>query len=338
MTALIHYDAARKALAEACHIDQVRKIRDSAKAFEAYAREAKDCELMARALELSLIAERRAGELLIAMAESGERDKGAGGDRRSRSRDATVKTLAELGVTKSESAAWQRVARLGEEEFGEKLAATIGEAKRSLIATREERQVEKRERRAERERELGAKLCAWPTRRYGVIYCDPAWKFVTYSSETGLDRAADNHYPTQTLEEIAALDVQGIAADDCVLFMWVTGPFLRAAFPIMEGWGFEYKARFVWSKVIAGNGYWNRDDAEELLVGVRGSIPCPAPGTQFRALHEEIKARHSAKPDYFATMIEAMFPSLPKIELNRRGPPRTGWDAWGNEAEAEGAL
>ena len=31
-------------------------------------------------------------------------------------------------------------------------------------------------------------------------------------------------------------------------------------------------------------------------------------------------------------MIEAYFPNLPKIELNRRGKPRAGWYAWGNEA------
>jgi hypothetical protein len=33
-------------------------------------------------------------------------------------------------------------------------------------------------------------------------------------------------------------------------------------------------------------------------------------------------------------MIDEYFPDLPKIELNRRGPPRKGWDAWGAEAEA----
>jgi N6-adenosine-specific RNA methylase IME4 len=32
-------------------------------------------------------------------------------------------------------------------------------------------------------------------------------------------------------------------------------------------------------------------------------------------------------------LIEKHFPNLPKIELNRRGPPRPGWDAWGNEVE-----
>ena len=30
-------------------------------------------------------------------------------------------------------------------------------------------------------------------------------------------------------------------------------------------------------------------------------------------------------------MIEQYFPTLPKIELNRRGAPRPGWDAWGDE-------
>jgi len=28
-------------------------------------------------------------------------------------------------------------------------------------------------------------------------------------------------------------------------------------------------------------------------------------------------------------MIEAYFPTLPKIELNRRGPPRPEWSSWG---------
>ena len=46
-------------------------------------------------------------------------------------------------------------------------------------------------------------------------------------------------------------------------------------------------------------------------------------------------SEHSAKPDEVLKMIEAYFPSLPKIELNCRGVPRPGWDAWGNEAAKE---
>jgi N6-adenosine-specific RNA methylase IME4 len=32
-------------------------------------------------------------------------------------------------------------------------------------------------------------------------------------------------------------------------------------------------------------------------------------------------------------MLEQYFPTLPKIEINRRGAPRPGWDAWGDEVE-----
>ena len=42
---------------------------------------------------------------------------------------------------------------------------------------------------------------------------------------------------------------------------------------------------------------------------------------------------HSAKPEIFLEYIEGWYPTLPKIELNRRGPARPGWSAWGLEAE-----
>jgi N6-adenosine-specific RNA methylase IME4 len=49
--------------------------------------------------------------------------------------------------------------------------------------------------------------------------------------------------------------------------------------------------------------------------------------------HEAPIGRHSAKPELFAEMIEQLYPTVPKIELNRRGQARPGWDAWGAEAE-----
>ena len=55
---------------------------------------------------------------------------------------------------------------------------------------------DKADRRADRERELAAKQTALPSKRYGVIYADLEWRFEVYSRETGMDRAADNHYPT----------------------------------------------------------------------------------------------------------------------------------------------
>lgn len=198
---------------------------------------------------------------------------------------------------------------------------------------RQAKQDQKKARRQEREHELGTRQQALPNKKYGVIYEDPAWQFIVRSTETGMDRAPENHYPTMTLDEIFALPVGDLAAADCVYFLWVTNPFLQEGMALLNHRGFEYKSNYAWGKDKIGPGYWNREKHELLLIGTRGNVPCPAPGTQWDSLQIVPRGDHSAKPDRFADMIEAYFPSLPKIELNRRGLPRPGWDAWGNEAE-----
>lgn len=205
---------------------------------------------------------------------------------------------------------------------------------------RGEQQSKKREKRDERESVLAEKQTALPNKKYGVIVADPEWRFEPYSRETGMDRSADNHYPTSPTDEIAArgtvslgLKAISIAAKDCVLFLWATAPMIEAALEVMEAWGFDYKSQFVWIKDKIGTGYWSRNKHEILLVGTRGDIPAPAMGTQWPSAIEAPVGKHSVKPEKFLEMIESYFPSLPKIELNRRGPARLGWDAWGNEIE-----
>jgi N6-adenosine-specific RNA methylase IME4 len=188
------------------------------------------------------------------------------------------------------------------------------------------------ERRAAREAELAGRITTLPDRRYGVIVADPEWRFEPWSRATGLDRAADNHYPTSCTEVIAARAVASIAADDCVLFLWGTVPMLPQALLVMGAWGFDYRSNFVWAKDRLGTGYWNRNVHEHLLLGVKGHVPCPAPGEQWESLLHAPTGAHSQKPELFLELVEHYFPKLPKIELNRRGPARPGWDAWGNEA------
>jgi N6-adenosine-specific RNA methylase IME4 len=170
--------------------------------------------------------------------------------------------------------------------------------------------------------ELGSKL-------YNVIYADPPWSFTPYSEETGMDRAADNHYPTMTTAELCALEIP--AADDAALFLWATAPMLPEALAVLAAWGFAYKSHCVWAKDRLGTGYWFRNRHEILLVGTRGNIPAPAPGTQFPSVIEAAVGAHSAKPIAFAEMIEQMFPNLPALEMFARSP-RRGFDVWGNEA------
>lgn len=327
MTELVKYEAAKRALAEAHRVDEVKDIRDKAAAMQEYARQAKDVQMIEWATEIRLRAERRAGQLLKEMAERGERE-----DRGRRDQMSQAATLTDLGVSRTQSSRWQKLADLDDEDFEARAAVAKRQAVSSVEATAAERAEEKKERRQERETDLGARQSALPTSKFGVILADPEWRFEPWSRETGMDRAADNHYPTSVTETIAERDVASIAADDCVLFLWATAPMLPQALTVMAAWGFDYRSQVVWSKDRIGTGYWFRNKHELLLVGVRGDIPAPAPGTQFPSLIDAAVGAHSAKPEAFLEMIEAYFPSLPKIELNRRGAPRSGWAAWGYEA------
>jgi N6-adenosine-specific RNA methylase IME4 len=191
----------------------------------------------------------------------------------------------------------------------------------------------KKPRRAARERmfaDLTKKAMAnLGTKTYGVIYADPPWRFEPYSRDTGMDRAADNHYETMSLDDIKAMAIP--AAPSCVLFLWATAPMLPEALSVMDAWGFTYKSHCVWLKDRIGTGFWFRNKHELLLVGTRGDkVPAPAPGEQFSSVIDGVVSAHSRKPHAFADMIEEMFPNVPAVELFARGE-RLGWDVWGNE-------
>jgi N6-adenosine-specific RNA methylase IME4 len=196
------------------------------------------------------------------------------------------------------------------------------------------RVVVKKELRRQKVEDLGKKIRALPDKKYGVIVADPAWKFETWGADTGSLALADNHYATSPLDQIKQLDPSSIAAPQCALFLWATVPMLTQALEVMACWGFAYRSHCVWNKDKAGTGYWFRNRHEILLVGTRGDIPAPAPGTQWPSVIDAPVGKHSAKPEIFLQMVEQYFPTLPKVELFRRGPARKGWDAWGAEAEA----
>lgn len=337
MTDLIRYEAARAALIAAVSVDEVKDILNLGKALAAYARMAKDDELIRKATDIRVRAEIRLGEMIIAqkatigLAKGGQpyqaKSSGSLGE-------PVAPTLADAEIDKKLSARSQKLARLSEPERAAHLAAVGQQATSALKSTT----VEKRQRRATREAELGAKQLAWPTKIFGVIYADPPWRFEPYSRDTGLDRAADNHYPTMTLDEIKALDVPSIAAKDCALFLWATQPMLPQGLDVMRAWGFTPVSQAIWDKDADGHGYWFINRHENLLVGTKGKIPAPAPGTQWPSIIKAPAGAHSAKPEIFYRLIEDYYPNLPKIELFARGKARAGWSIWGNESECEDAA
>jgi N6-adenosine-specific RNA methylase IME4 len=172
---------------------------------------------------------------------------------------------------------------------------------------------------------------------FPLIYADPPWKYETYS-EKGLDRVADQHYPTLTDEEIINFKVDGkavpeIAHRDAVLFLWCTSSNLARALAIMKAWGgFTYKTNAIWDKQRTGTGLVFINMHEHLLYGTRGNMPAPQylPPSIFRYPRGE----HSAKPPEIRAEIEKMYPAFDektRLELFARGSFK-GWSTYGYEA------
>lgn len=115
MTALVRYEAARTALAECQRVDEVKDIRDKAEAMAAYARQAKDSELIEWATEIKVRAERKAGELILQKRASGEM-AAAGGDRRSDNKIEPT-TLKDYGISPDQGVRWTALADMPQAHF-----------------------------------------------------------------------------------------------------------------------------------------------------------------------------------------------------------------------------
>lgn len=187
-----------------------------------------------------------------------------------------------------------------------------------------------------------------PSVLYSAIVADPPWRYTKEPGKLrarremqprGRGRQAEDHYSTLTTEEIAALPIQGLAAKNAHLYLWVTNPLLTDQRPDIKGrlsgpdiaraWGFEPKSLVTWVKPGIGPGWYFRGATEHFIFAVRGDLPVPASKRERNVL-EAPKGRHSEKPDAFYDLVERVSPG-PYLELFARRQ-RFGWDTWGDEA------
>jgi N6-adenosine-specific RNA methylase IME4 len=184
-----------------------------------------------------------------------------------------------------------------------------------------------------------------PAGKFRVILADPPWTYSVFSAK-GEGRSAKKHYRTMPLDRICSMPVGDMAARDCHLFLWTTGPNLPQAFQVMDAWSFRYSSvAFTWIKLRrgftgglinpatdfhVGMGHTTRKNAEYVLLGRRGS-----PKRLDKGIRELIIApvrRHSQKPEEAQNRIER-YADGPYLELFARRQ-RDGWTCWGDELPA----
>ena len=170
---------------------------------------------------------------------------------------------------------------------------------------------------------------------YSVFYADPPWQYGDSGviSESDNYGRAERHYETMSINELCDIgpDIKRVSADDSVLFLWVTSPIVSECFEVIEAWGFNYKASFIWDKVGHNYGHYNSVRHEILLVCTRGSY-LPENGQLFDSVQSIEKSRtHSEKPEEFRQIIDTLYPSGDRIELFARQPV-PGWKTWGDQA------
>ena len=182
----------------------------------------------------------------------------------------------------------------------------------------------------------------WPTGKYGAILADPPWSFRVWSKDTGSGRSPSAHYNTMSFDDMAAMPVADLAADDCALFCWACWPSFPEALELIKAWGFTFKTMgFVWVKgeglplfpddikAQVGMGYWTRANTEPCILATRGSPK--RLNADVRQTILDRRREHSRKPDDVHSRIERLVAG-PYLELFARSP-RKSWTVWGNETD-----
>ena len=112
-TQLVRYDAMCRAIAEAYAVDEVKDIRDKARAIEMYARQAQNTEAERQACEIRLRAERKCGQLTDQMITA----QGHRSDLTSDHDGTKLAALEAAGISKKQAFQWERLAAIPQEDF-----------------------------------------------------------------------------------------------------------------------------------------------------------------------------------------------------------------------------
>ncbi len=172
-----------------------------------------------------------------------------------------------------------------------------------------------------------------PTGKYNVIYIDPPWPVGSIEMDKWESPISDK-YPVMTIDEIKALPILDLSADNCSLFLWTTHTFLPDAMEIIKHWNYKYHCLITWNKGSGWTQFGFHKMTEFLLFAYRGKMNIDQYGDAIPTLINERKTVHSKKPDSIRDLIKGKTPEG-RLEMFARDNYE-GWICWGNEKKLNG--
>jgi N6-adenosine-specific RNA methylase IME4 len=197
---------------------------------------------------------------------------------------------------------------------------------------------------------------------FKAILADPPWQYSDQGSRIAPSHESSvNGYSTMPLEDIKAMPIATLAADDALLFLWATSSFLvdGSATEVARAWGFEPKTFLPWVKLSStpgeskasyaghpavewltnhgvkiniGMGHYIRNCAEPLIICARGRATVP-PADRLPGVLVAPRRVHSQKPLQVYDLVETLSDG-PYLELFARAvDPREGWSYVGDQKD-----
>jgi hypothetical protein len=141
-----------------------------------------------------------------------------------------IPSLAELGVSKQESAKAQKLAELPDTEF----ESVVSGEKTLTQLKREEREAERENRRSENAKKASAAPSPIMSGAvYATILIDPPWDWGDEGDVNQMGRAKPD-YATMTIDQLKVLPVGKMADVDCHLYCWITNRSLPKGFALLD--------------------------------------------------------------------------------------------------------
>lgn len=258
---------AERSLAQAQTIGEIKSVRDKADAMRQYAtRAGLGLQVQNLAAKIKLLAEWKIGTLLVSLHLHG-------GNRKTNHVERLK--LEELGISRNQSAKWQREASVPWKVLQQYLREALVQGREptsaGLLSLAE---VHRSILEASQPLRNVFEVVAMALRRiaderitFGCLYAAPPWH--------GIDmprNGSSMHHP-EIVRRLAKLPVKTVIRPDSHVYLAITPDAMGAALNVLRAWGFHCVSSLVLSNSPADTGRCWQSAHTVLLLGVRGRLP-----------------------------------------------------------------